>query len=50
MSLLKRIEQSQSKTGQTGPIGQNQSGGGSGLSSLQARRVSAPTSSPQAGT
>ncbi len=50
MSLLKRIEQSQSKTGQTGPIGQNQSGGGSGLSSLQARRVSAPASSPQAGT
>jgi pilus assembly protein CpaF len=51
MSLLKRIEQSQSKTGQTGPIGQNQSGGGgSGLSSLQARRVSAPNSSPQAGT
>jgi pilus assembly protein CpaF len=50
MSLLKRIEQSQSKTGQTGPIGQNQSGGGSGLNSLQARRVSAPTSSPQAGT
>ncbi len=50
MSLLKRIEQSQSKTGQTGPIGQNQGGGGSGLSSLQARRVSAPASSPQAGT
>lgn len=50
MSLLKQIEQSQSKTGQTGPIGQNQSGGGSGLSSLQARRVSAPASSPQAGT
>jgi pilus assembly protein CpaF len=49
MSLLKRIEQSQSKTGQTGPIGQNQQGG-SGLSSLQARRVSAPASSPQAGT
>jgi pilus assembly protein CpaF len=50
MSLLKRIEQSQSKTGQTGPIGQNQAGGGSGLNSLQARRVSAPTASPQAGT
>jgi pilus assembly protein CpaF len=50
MSLLKRIEQSQSKTGQTGPIGQNPGGGGSGLSSLQARRVSAPASSPQAGT
>jgi pilus assembly protein CpaF len=50
MSLLKRIEQSQSKTGQTGPIGQPQAGGGSGLNSLQARRVSAPASSPQAGT
>jgi pilus assembly protein CpaF len=53
MSLLKRIEQSQGKPneGQTGPIGQgSQSGGGSGLSSLQARRVSAPTTSPQAGT
>jgi len=50
MSLLKRIEQSQIKTGQTGPIGQNQAGGGSGLNSLQARRVSAPTASPQSGT
>jgi pilus assembly protein CpaF len=51
MSLLKRIEQSQTKTGSTGPIGQSQSGGGSsGLNSLQARRVSAPASSPQAGT
>jgi pilus assembly protein CpaF len=50
MSLLKRIEQSQSKTGQTGPIGQSQASGGSGLNSLQARRVSAPASSPQAGT
>ena len=53
MSLLKRIEQSQGKPneGQTGPLGQNaQSGGGSGLSSLQARRVSAPVTSPQAGT
>jgi pilus assembly protein CpaF len=51
MSLLKRIEQSQSKsgTGQTGPIGQSQGGSG-GLNSLQARRVSAPASSPQAGT
>jgi len=50
MSLLKRIEQSQGKPneGSTGPLGQNaQSGGGL---SLQARRVSAPASSPQAGT
>ena len=60
MSLLKRIEQSQG--GQTGgtpssPAPQQsggQSGGGgsdsSRLSSLQARRVSAPVTSPQAGT
>jgi pilus assembly protein CpaF len=53
MSLLKRIEQGQGKPneGQSGSSGQTaQSGGGSGLSSLQARRVSAPASSPQAGT
>jgi pilus assembly protein CpaF len=53
MSLLKRIEQGQGKPneGQSGSPGQTaQSGGGSGLSSLQARRVSAPASSPQAGT
>jgi pilus assembly protein CpaF len=51
MSLLKRIEQ-----GQGGPSGGEQGGGKSGsgdgsrLSSLQARRVSAPTTSPQAGS
>ncbi len=59
MSLLKRIEQSQGQSGQGGPTptpqqsGNNgQSGGGdsSRLSSLQARRVSAPSTSPQAGS
>src|SRR6185369_8962828 len=63
MSLLKRIEQSQGgQSGQTGntpsaPAPQQsggQSGGGgsdsSRLSSLQARRVIAPVTSPQAGT
>lgn len=57
MSLLKRIEQGQGR-----PADQQNSGGvapssgsggsdtGSGLSSLQARRVSAPTTTPQAGT
>jgi pilus assembly protein CpaF len=62
MSLLKRIEQSQGgQTGNTPPSspapqqsGGGQSGGGgsdsSRLSSLQARRVSAPVTSPQAGT
>jgi pilus assembly protein CpaF len=62
MSLLKRIEQSQGggQTGNTPPSSPapQQSGGQSGgggsdssrLSSLQARRVSAPVTSPQAGT
>jgi pilus assembly protein CpaF len=61
MSLLKRIEQNQGGGGQQGntpsPAPQQsggQSGGGGGdssrLSSLQARRVSAPVTSPQAGT
>lgn len=62
MSLLKRIEQSQGgQTGNTPPSSPapqqsgGQSGGGGGsdssrLSSLQARRVSAPVTSPQAGT
>jgi pilus assembly protein CpaF len=63
MSLLKRIEQSQGgQSGNTPPSspapqqsGGGQSGGGGGsdssrLSSLQARRVSAPVTSPQAGT
>jgi pilus assembly protein CpaF len=55
MSLLKRIEQGQN--GQTGTPstptggGAGQGGGdGSRLSSLQARRVSAPITSPQAGS
>lgn len=52
MSLLKRIEQ-----GQAGPSGggqssssNNQGGDSSKLASLQARRVNAPITSPQAGT
>ncbi len=57
MSLLKRIEQGQGQ-GQSGstptpqPGGGGQQGGGdsSRLSSLQARRVSAPITSPQAGS
>src|SRR5512142_71811 len=54
MSLLKRIEQGQN--GQSGnPSTPAGGGGGQGgdssrLSSLQARRVSAPTTSPQAGS
>ena len=59
MSLLKRIEQGQSgqekrvqapQTPQQGGSGQSGSGDGSRLSSLQARRVSAPITSPQAGS
>ena len=64
MSLLKRIEQGQGQGGGTpsgggstpAPLpagaGGGQSGGGdsSRLASLQARRVSAPITSPQAGT
>jgi pilus assembly protein CpaF len=58
MSLLKRIEQGQGKSGgQEGALPPPQqsggsSGGGEGsrLSSLQARRVSAPITSPQAGS
>src|SRR5450759_2944965 len=58
MSLLKRIEQGQTRgndqpvqpktpglTPPAGPVDQ-----GNGLSSLQARRVSAPNTIPQAGT
>jgi pilus assembly protein CpaF len=58
MSLLKRIQEGQGR-----PVNQQSSGnapapqpggandgGGTGLSSLQARRVSAPTTTPQAGT
>jgi pilus assembly protein CpaF len=61
MSLLKRIEQGQGQGGTQPPTGGSptpplpaggQSGGGdsSRLASLQARRVSAPITSPQAGT
>lgn len=58
MSLLKRIEQGQgSSSGQTGsppPPASAGAGSGSGdnsrLSSLQARRVNAPITAPQAGT
>ncbi|HXD11036.1 MAG TPA: CpaF family protein, partial [Anaerolineales bacterium] len=53
MSLLKRIEQGQggSSSGGQSSDGQGQGGGeGSRLSSLQARRVNAPITSPQAGS
>src|SRR5574337_600734 len=55
MSLLKRIEQGQGQNpAQPGGTGGQQGGSGSGdnsrLSSLQARRVSAPITSPQAGS
>ncbi|MBE3065804.1 MAG: CpaF family protein [Chloroflexi bacterium] len=51
MSLLKRIEQGQGKPSEQS-IGTPQASGGdeSRLSSLQARRVSAPSATPQAGT
>ncbi len=51
MSLLKRIEQGQGKPSEQVP-GAPQAPGGdqSRLSSLQARRVSAPSATPQAGT
>ena len=51
MSLLKRIEQGQSgnSSGQQ-PADNNKGGEGSRLSSLQARRVNAPITSPQAGS
>jgi pilus assembly protein CpaF len=48
MSLLKRIEQGQG--GSSGQSSDNQGGEGSRLSSLQARRVNAPATSPQAGS
>ena len=54
MSLLKRIEQGGSSSGggqpSSGSGGQSGGGEGSRLSSLQARRVNAPTTSPQAGS
>jgi pilus assembly protein CpaF len=56
MSLLKRIEQGQGQGGQGATPSQSSGSGGQGggdnsrLSSLQARRVSAPITSPQAGS
>lgn len=52
MSLLKRIEQGQGSSGSSGSSSDNQGGGegSSRLSSLQARRVNAPITSPQAGS
>jgi len=51
MSLLKRIEQGQGKSNEQSPGAPQASGGdASRLSSLQARRVSAPSATPQAGT
>jgi pilus assembly protein CpaF len=51
MSLLKRIEQGQSGGNSSGQTpSDNQGGEGSRLSSLQARRVNAPITSPQAGS
>jgi len=51
MSLLKRIEQGQGKPPeQQQPAAGQQTGDGSRLASLQARRVSAPSAAPQAGT
>ncbi len=49
MSLLKRIEQGQG-SGSSGQSPENQGGESSRLSSLQARRVNAPATSPQAGS
>jgi pilus assembly protein CpaF len=49
MSLLKRIEQGQGGNS-SGQSSDNQGAEGSRLSSLQARRVNAPTTSPQAGS
>ncbi len=55
MSLLKRIEQGQSGGSSSGGSSGAQGGGGGGgdssrLSNLQARRVNAPITSPQAGS
>ena len=49
MSLLKRIEQGQGGNS-SGQSSDSQGGENSRLSSLQARRVNAPTTSPQAGS
>ena len=50
MSLLKRIEKGQSGSTSGSSSPDNQSADGSRLSSLQARRVNAPITSPQAGS
>lgn len=50
MSLLKRIEQGQAGSSGGGQSSGNQGGDTSKLASLQARRVNAPITSPQAGT
>jgi len=52
MSLLKRIEQGQGGSSSGGGQSSDAQGGGEGsrLSSLQARRVNAPITSPQAGS
>lgn len=50
MSLLKRIEQGQGSTPEQNQASGQQPGEGSRLASLQARRVSAPSATPQAGT
>jgi pilus assembly protein CpaF len=50
MSLLKRIEQGQNSNSSGQQPADNQGGEGSRLSSLQARRVNAPITSPQAGS
>ena len=50
MSLLKRIEQGQGKLPEESPIENSPSSDTSRLASLQARRVSAPSAQPQAGT
>jgi pilus assembly protein CpaF len=50
MSLLKRIEQGQGGGSSGQQSSDNQGGEGSRLSSLQARRVNAPITSPQAGS
>ena len=50
MSLLKRIEQGHSGNSSGQTPSDNQGGEGSRLSSLQARRVNAPITSPQAGS
>ncbi len=52
MSLLKRIEQGQGRAPEQQKTSPSSPGGGDagGLSSLQSRRVSAPATTPQAGT